>query len=213
MKQPARLLTSLVALPFRTLVIAFLLSLGVNIIALLIQIRVKFPPAKHHSYHHHDHPRELDLGTLRTVNMDFHDDDERYPLNGTQGWAEWNSMVPPGKAAIYLGEEFWPYHTSMWHQYHCLNHIRSLIANGDDGSEHTQHCFHYIRKALLCAADLTLEEVETGERKDKRKMATVDHVAHTCRDWSQVYAYMVAEHEKWTPEMELRINLPAPPVD
>ncbi|KAI0060025.1 hypothetical protein BV25DRAFT_1828454 [Artomyces pyxidatus] len=214
MKQEASLFTRLARLPARTLVVVFVLSVGVNIVALLVQYRVKFPPAKHYTYLHHDHPRHIPMGELRTVNMDFHDDIEHYPLNGTQGWAEWNNMHPPGRGALYLGESYWPYQVSMWHQIHCLGHLRALIANGDDGSEHTEHCFHYLRKALLCGGDTTLEEVGQGTvLEGQRQTATGEHIVHTCKDWSQVYEWHAEEHEKWTPEMEQRIYKPAPPVD
>lgn len=128
-------------------------------------------------------------------------------MEGIPAWAEWNAIRPPGKGFVFLGEEHFPFGVSMWHQLHCLNHIRAMFVNGDDGSDHTAHCFHYIRQAILCAADTTLEVGGTG-----MKIANGDKVAagvgtvHTCRDWKQVYDWMGSQHEKWTPEMYERFH-------
>lgn len=105
----------------------------------------------------------------------------------------------------------------MWHQIHCLNHIRALFVNGDDGSEHTEHCFHYLRQGILCKADTTLEEVDvnfgfsSGEGLVGQKRPLPGQgVTHVCKDWKAVYDWTTAEHAKWTPEMQARYLEPSP---
>lgn len=93
----------------------------------------------------------------------------------------------------------------MWHQIHCLNRLRAVLLNGDDGSDHTEHCFHYLRESILCAADTTLEPGGTSRLlANGDKVATGIRTDHTCRDWKQVYDWMAKEYEKWTPDMHRR---------
>ena len=95
----------------------------------------------------------------------------------------------------------------MWHQIHCLNHIRAMLVNGDDGSDHTAHCFHYLRQGILCAADTTLESGGDGMRlANGDVVANGDRTVHTCRDWRQVHDWMESRHEEWTWEMQERIH-------
>ena len=128
-------------------------------------------------------------------------------MEGIPAWAEWNAIRPPGKGFLYLGQEYFVFGVSMWHQMHCLNHIRTSLVNGDDGSDHTAHCFHYLRQGILCAADTTLEPGGVGMRSANGDVvATGDRTVHTCRDWRQVHDWMASRHEDWTPEMEERLH-------
>jgi hypothetical protein len=104
---------------------------------------------------------------------------------------EWNSLYPPGKGMVLLGKENIAFGVTMWNQLQCLNHIRTALVNGDDGSNHTAHCFHYLRQGILCAADTTLESSSTDPDKVTAGVGTV----HTCRDWRQVYDWMESEFE------------------
>ncbi|ETW74628.1 hypothetical protein HETIRDRAFT_144814 [Heterobasidion irregulare TC 32-1] len=180
----------------------FGLSLLVNLAAVLYQLHVLYP-LRSYTYLGHDHPRELPLGPVRTVNMAFHDDPEHFPLSGVQAWAEWNAIRPPAGGYVFIGQAHLPWSVSMWHQLHCLNHVRSIIAVGDDGSEHTEHCFHYIRQHILCAADTTLEPRE--EEAGSKGVIPGEGVAHTCRDWTQVDSWTEIRHRTWTPDMEARL--------
>ncbi|PVH91627.1 hypothetical protein DM02DRAFT_333424 [Periconia macrospinosa] len=57
---------------------------------------------------------------------------------------------PPGKGFAFSGEERLAFDVSMWHQIHCLNHIRTALVAGDDGSEdmvmHHRHCIQETEK-------------------------------------------------------------------
>lgn len=144
---------------------------------------------------------------MRTIQAAFHDDPSHYGLEGISALAEWNSIRPPGSGFVFLGQEHFAFGVSMWHQMHCLNHIRSTLVNGDDGSDHTEHCFHYLRQGILCAADTTLEPGGVGMLKANGDVsAPVLGTVHTCRDWRQVYDWLGREHEKWTPEMYERLK-------
>jgi hypothetical protein len=148
-----------------------------------------------------DRPRELPI-KVRTIQAAFHDDPDHYGMEGFAATAEWNAIRPPGAGFVFLGEEHYAFGVSMWHQMHCLNHIRAALVNGDDGSDHTKHCFHYLRQGILCAADTTLEPGGTSRMlKNGDKVATGVGTQHTCRDWRQVHDWLETQHESWTPEM------------
>ena len=51
-----------------------------------------------------------------------------------------------------------------------------------------EHCFDYLRQALMCAADMTLEPLRPTP---KGKMPGVNGwgVQHTCRDWEKVRSW------------------------
>lgn len=192
-----------------SLIGALLLSLLLNLAAIVFHFRVLSRGSHNYTYLPGDRPRELPL-KVRTVNMAFHDDPSHYAMTGLPAWAEWNAIRPPGKGFTFLGDEYYAFGVSMWHQMHCLNHIRAALVNGDDGSDHTAHCFHYLRQGILCAADTTLEPGGTGmvvESGDK--VATGVGVTHTCRDWRQVHDWMEEKHAGWTEEQQTKIDEPS----
>ncbi|KAF2683337.1 hypothetical protein K458DRAFT_452845 [Lentithecium fluviatile CBS 122367] len=80
-----------------------------------------------------------------------------------------------------------------FHQMHCLNNLRkSLYASVSNEStftyripqleHHWRHCFDYLRQALMCNADVTLE---TLEMRGDMVVGSVDGwgTEHVCRDW------------------------------
>ena len=57
-------------------------------------------------------------------------------------------------------------------------------------SHHWGHCFDYLRQSLMCAADATLETVETnGNTNGETLLAGVDGwgVTHMCRDYKKLF--------------------------
>ena len=51
----------------------------------------------------------------------------------------------------------------MWYEIHTLNHLRRVVLCGDDISDHTEHCFHYIPWAgELVRLRARLNEVSDG---------------------------------------------------
>ncbi|KAK0281265.1 hypothetical protein LTR91_011583 [Friedmanniomyces endolithicus] len=109
------------------------------------------------------------------------------------------------------------YDISLFHQLHCLANIRAhlltlqasmdrenrdeifdLLLKPQEG--HVWHCFDYIRQALMCAGDMTVEWPRTEE--DGRRFA-VDGwgVTHECKDWDAIMTFMkertVANVDVW----------------
>ncbi|KAF2797054.1 hypothetical protein K505DRAFT_236403 [Melanomma pulvis-pyrius CBS 109.77] len=183
------------------LLAALSVSLVLNFGALLISLRILTRGTRDYTYLGGDRPRELPL-KVRTIQAAFHDDASHYGMQGVPAWAEWSAMSPPGGGFVVLGEPHSAFGVSMWHQMHCLNHIRAALVDGDDGSGYTAHCFHYLRQGILCAADTTLEEDGSGLKLAKGDMGAIGRGAvHTCRDWRQVHDWMESRHGEWTPEM------------
>ena len=65
-------------------------------------------------------------------------------------------------------------------------------------SEHVGHCFDYIRQALMCNADTTVEPA-TVERNGVRKQVDGWGVVHEgCVDWESLWEWMT-EHQAPVP--------------
>ena len=58
--------------------------------------------------------------------------------------------------------------------------------------DHIYHCFDYIRQAIMCSGDTTLEKARTVDGKIVRGVDGWG-VEHECRDYDAIYAYG-AEH-------------------
>jgi hypothetical protein len=84
----------------------------------------------------------------------------------------------------------------MFHQLRCLNVLRVAFINGPDA--HTGHCLNFLRQAVLCASDITLDPLIVNP---DGTMTSTDGVGatHMCRDWTQVWAYVMENQEgpKW----------------
>ncbi|EFW99190.1 hypothetical protein CMQ_5611 [Grosmannia clavigera kw1407] len=182
------------------------ICLVLNLGAFVFHLRILTRGTRKHTYLEGDRPHALQL-RLRTLQAHFHDDDEHYEIDGAAAKFEWRSIRPPGRGFVFLGEERLPFGVSMWHQIHCLDHIRGVLVNGDDGSDHTAHCFHYLRQAILCAADTTLEPGGRAMKLPNGDIVAPDHGdVHMCRDWRQVYDWMADQYKLWTPDMFERFN-------
>ncbi|KZL66181.1 hypothetical protein CI238_09978 [Colletotrichum incanum] len=99
--------------------------------------------------------------------------------------------------------------TSMTHQLHCLYAIlesyaglaangsaavdmHSHIPEGTEGAEgpwHLQHCFEYLRQAIMCAGDVALEGTQTTFPVGFTGSDGWD-AKHVCKDYKQVYDYL-----------------------
>ncbi|KAK5163963.1 uncharacterized protein LTR77_010359 [Saxophila tyrrhenica] len=110
--------------------------------------------------------------------------------------------LPPGKQTS-KGEV---YDVSLFHQLHCLTNIRKhmILLTGALGSNNTEqiqkvlldpevphmyHCLDYIRQALMCAGDLTIEWPR--EEEDGRRFAFDGWgITHECKSWDAIMKYM-----------------------
>ncbi|KAH6861791.1 hypothetical protein B0T12DRAFT_433030 [Alternaria alternata] len=191
---------------FCSLIAALCVSILLNFAILFFSLSILTRRPREYTYLAGDRPRELPL-KVRTIQAAFHDDPSHYGIEGITAQAEWDAILPPGKGFVVLGEEHLAFGVSMWHQMHCLNHIRGSLVKGNDGAEYTAHCFHYLRQSILCAADTTLEPGNMS-----MKLASGDTVAsgvgtlHTCRDWRQVHDWMERRHGEWNLGMNESID-------
>ncbi|GAB7329181.1 hypothetical protein MBLNU13_g01001t1 [Cladosporium sp. NU13] len=116
--------------------------------------------------------------------------------------------LPPGQPvdADYSTAKGEIYDISVFHQLHCLRHVRTFLftlkAGMDFNStaetydrmlkhqeEHVYHCFDYIRQALMCNADLTVEWPRT-EADGSRVAVDGWGVSHQCKNWDSVLEFM-----------------------
>ena len=93
------------------------------------------------------------------------------------------------------------YSIAVFHELHCLMHIsgvidklviklRNMDFSLDEGElGHNDHCFNYIRNALMCCGDTTLEgQAQTPELKDTAGTDGTGAV-HFCRNYDEIVAW------------------------
>ncbi|CAK7224558.1 hypothetical protein SCUCBS95973_005557 [Sporothrix curviconia] len=112
------------------------------------------------------------------------------------------------------------YTIALFHQLHCLAAIKSKMSRlqdwyeggndneylrfalGEDqvADKHICHCFDYLRQALLCHGDTTLEKarVVVDEQGVAHTVRGVDGwgVTHSCRDFGSIYAFAEAHRSR-----------------
>ncbi|KAH7138998.1 hypothetical protein B0J11DRAFT_515805 [Dendryphion nanum] len=103
------------------------------------------------------------------------------------------------------------YTTSMTHQLHCLYTILdayNLVLTTRNPAIiempwHINHCFEYMRQAVMCAGDVALEGAATSFPLDKgedRGGSDGWDAQHVCKDYGEIYKYLEKEtinHNKW----------------
>ncbi|KAK3353842.1 hypothetical protein B0T25DRAFT_569028 [Lasiosphaeria hispida] len=70
-------------------------------------------------------------------------------------------------------------------------YLRFALGEEHIRDEHIYHCFDYIRQAIMCCGDTTLEKARTVDDKIVRGVDGWD-VEHQCRDYDAIYAYGAA---------------------
>ncbi|CAG8971171.1 hypothetical protein HYALB_00010171 [Hymenoscyphus albidus] len=95
----------------------------------------------------------------------FHEEFEKKPAKGDV----WTKVPPRGRGIIY-NPSVAPSAkgVAIWHQLHCLDALRKIYWSSLDGSKpdlqmkppHVKHCIEYMRQALMCNADTTLEPID-----------------------------------------------------
>jgi hypothetical protein len=137
------------------------------------------------------------------------EDTVHYALGENATSAEMGTMFPSGGGFVYLGPERRPFGIALYHQLcevsvlqcivaraltgyrHCMSMIAIAYRNtsGRNLSVHTEHCFDYIRQAILCEADITLEPVnEDGSIQIGSP--------RVCRDWGHVRNMIEDNHKR-----------------
>jgi len=120
---------------------------------------------------------------------------------------DWKSLFPSSSGWVELGGNF--YALSMYHQMHCLDTMRyayvaaragalSFPGNGTGVDHHMNHCLTYLREAVLCHADTTLEDtvVITDAFGEKDHGATGMGMVHKCKDWVQIRDYLDEHYDE-----------------
>ncbi|KZP07647.1 hypothetical protein FIBSPDRAFT_795302 [Athelia psychrophila] len=174
-----------------------------NLIATIYQIRVQaLPPSKKtYTYLNGDWPQELDMGApLRKVNMAFNDSEPYMDIYDPDAGPVWDANLPAGRGYIKLGQHPELFGVTMFHQMHCLVRLRAVFAGDKDESGHVKHCFNYLRQAILCNADTTLEPGKTVHEHGHEAVMGGYDTLHQCRDWTQVWDYMTDEWHKSFPD-------------
>lgn len=81
------------------------------------------------------------------------------------------------------------YGISMFHQIHCLVTIRTAIRTRTFNDQHLDHCLDYLRQAIMCTGDTTLEKVIIDD--DGKFKAEIDGwgTVHECRSWHMLFEF------------------------
>ncbi|KAF1942729.1 hypothetical protein EJ02DRAFT_160641 [Clathrospora elynae] len=104
------------------------------------------------------------------------------------------------------------YSTSMFHQLHCLNSIRVRLGTLEGfmndttaglhqrdvfaPESHVDHCFDYLRQAIMCAGDLSLEHSVVPDQFGFNGWGT----SHQCSDWKSMWD--IAEDHQYDQSVE-----------
>ena len=144
-----------------------------------------------------DHPAQLPI-EVGAVALELEYPKGRLGLHDNEGWGEvfesagWIDMGPTNRTFV----------VAMVHQLHCLDVIRvGYLKNGTGTPMHIEHCLQYLRQALMCFADSTLEDTTLQRWHGKLDNVDVRSGAgkvHRCRDWTAVRRYML-DHEAKEP--------------
>jgi len=152
-----------------------------------------------------------------------------YSLNSSDD-DDWSTLIPRLSSGFLLHPTTGKFYAvSLYHQLHCLDALRKYIAKGDalvltPGTvAHSDHCLDYLRQALLCHADTTLEPVrnvtvhvvspagtaDAGKTQDHIDQVAMGwDVSHRCRDWTAVRTYLEENYFLW-PESYAGKSTPA----
>ncbi|TVY80492.1 Oxidase ustYa [Lachnellula suecica] len=141
-----------------------------------------------------------------------------YEDEGELGDKVWDELMPLGSGFLRVpyprkyamprskrieddAEEAEIYSVSMTHQLHCLGVLRDVIikySKGDKsrfaGAGHEYHCLDYIRQAVLCAGDTTLDHAEIEYNPDGSELRygfTGANATHRCRNWDAIKEILV----------------------
>ncbi|KAI0676379.1 hypothetical protein C8Q78DRAFT_1065231 [Trametes maxima] len=115
---------------------------------------------------------------------------------------ELNKLLPSDPQYTYIGDDFpaqLPIALPPVALLHCLDVLRVAFASNRTGTSdphtraHVTHCLRYLRQAVLCHADATLEPDEPGVRDGRWEHAASGVGAvHRCRDWTVLRRYLDA---------------------
>jgi len=193
--------------------VALVASMGANLLSLQrvgslksqLELQRAMPygwdrPSSHiddsqYSYIGDDHPVQIPLH-VPSVQLEI-EDTVRYGISDPDAWPDWRTtdLFPNAMGFVQLGPDGRTFGVSMFHQLHCLQMIRAAVIERHPeavhSNKHAQHCFDFIRQAILCAADTTLDPIDrVGTTGKKGQGADGVGTTHVCRDWEAVYDFV-----------------------
>ena len=142
------------------------------------------------AYIAHDFPSQLPVH-IPSAGLVLEPGDARFSLYADD---DWNTLFPPESRNGFtdLGPHNRTFGVAFMHQLHCLDILRiGYVTNRTGFAHHFEHCLHYLRQALLCHADTTLEVTKPILVHGTWKLRTngVGSV-HRCRDWTALRRYL-----------------------
>jgi hypothetical protein len=93
------------------------------------------------------------------------------------------------------------YSIAVFHEMHCLMHISAYVDKLvmqirnkdlmlDEGPiGHNDHCFNYLRNALMCCGDTTLEGQSQAKMFEDVPGTDGTGAVHVCRSYDEISAY------------------------
>lgn len=135
-----------------------------------------------------DVPSELPI-EYRLVKL-IPEESLHYAVTGPNARLEWLWTGTEGNNDVHLGPENRVFVVAMFHELHCLRLMRTAMETGyanldNREPQHLRHCLNYLRKWILCSADVTLEP---GDFKLRDLHTDRLGATHTCRDWEHIYS-------------------------
>ncbi|KAI0505347.1 hypothetical protein F5B22DRAFT_529266 [Xylaria bambusicola] len=172
-----------------TLVFSFCAGLAVKSLAESSMIPTQTPVDLNSEPTPEGAPSHPTFRTIFTYNRTFGADPLEDPLTEDA----WDSILPLGQGTVILSDSSQVYVVSVMHQLHCLWSIHQAFytaLHADPAKvdlqdfAHMRHCFDYIRQALMCSADATLEPVDPVLGG-----VTGWNGTHVCNDFSSLAAW------------------------
>ncbi|EAT76501.2 hypothetical protein SNOG_16129 [Parastagonospora nodorum SN15] len=115
------------------------------------------------------------------------------------------TLPPPMHFDVSPGKELFA--IAVFHQLHCLMHISAFLDKltmkirnrewtlDEQALAHNDHCFNYIRSALMCAADTTLEGQAQSNVLGDAAGTDGTGAVHICRNFDEVSAWAEKRRE------------------
>ena len=98
----------------------------------------------------------------------------------------WAYLTLTGIKGVLRHEFYFPDHENM-SSTHSTEHNRY----GHIHSGHVSHCFDYLRQAVMCSGDLTLEHAAIDADGERRRVDGWG-APHVCRDWDAIVEFAVS---------------------
>lgn len=122
----------------------------------------------------------------------------RYDIDKPESHAEWTMLWPDWSHAgfVHLGPERRRLQVAMYHQLHCVHVLMNALAGtgAPEPAPHIAHCFDYLRRTFLCAADTALEPYDFLARDYAARPVGV---TRRCRDWGAVIGAIEQNYHAW----------------